>query len=249
LPFPVGSPQATEVFTPLPFSAADRVRGGPRSYQYFVIGRLKDGVTVDQAREDISAIARRIYEESNEKTDYLLRDGTVVPLQDSITGTARSPLLILLGAVGFLLLVACANVANLLLAQASVRERELSIRSALGASRGRLVRQFLTEAFLLSLVGGVLGVLAALSGVSGLVSLAPENLPRVDQIKVDDRIFFSLDQPMDETLLLANYEPTEDLAARTKKVREAAEKFESETAFSVARNARASTGIWSISCL
>jgi ABC-type antimicrobial peptide transport system permease subunit len=154
------------------------------SHNYSCVGRLKDGVSVDQAREDISAIARRIYQESNEKTDYLLRDGTVVPLQDSITGTARSPLLILLGAVGFLLLVACANVANLLLAQASVRERELAIRSALGAARGRLVRQFLTEAFLLSLIGGVLGVLAALSGVAGLVALAPENLPRLDSVSV-----------------------------------------------------------------
>jgi putative ABC transport system permease protein len=166
--------------------AADR--GGESlsrtAHNYSGVGRLKDGVSVDQARQDISAIARRIYQASSEKTDYLLRDGTVVPLQDSITGTVRSPLLILLGAVGFLLLVACANVANLLLAQASVRERELSIRSALGAARGRLLRQFLTEAFLLSLIGGVLGVLAALSGVAGLVALAPENLPRLDSVSV-----------------------------------------------------------------
>ncbi|HXF41949.1 MAG TPA: ABC transporter permease [Blastocatellia bacterium] len=154
------------------------------SHNYYGVGRLKDGVSVAQAREDISAIARRIYQESSEKTDYLLRDGTVVPLQDSITGAVRSPLLILLGAVGFLLLVACANVANLLLAQASVRERELSIRNALGASRGRLVRQFLTETLLLSLIGGILGVLAAMSGVAGLVALAPENLPRLDNVSV-----------------------------------------------------------------
>lgn len=134
------------------------------THNYSAVGRLKDDVSVDQARQDISAIARRIYQASNEKNDSLLRDGRVVPLQDSITGTVRSPLLILLGAVGFLLLVACANVANLLLAQASVRERELSIRIALGVARGRLVRQFLTEAFLLSLIGGALGVLAALGG-------------------------------------------------------------------------------------
>ena len=166
--------------------AADKEGENPSrtSHNYAGVGRLKDGVSVAQAREDISAIARRIYQESSEKTDYLLRDGTVVPLQDSITGAVRSPLLILLGAVGFLLLVACANVANLLLAQASVRERELSIRSALGATRGRLVRQFLTEAFLLSLIGGVLGMLAAITGVAGLVALAPENLPRLDSVSV-----------------------------------------------------------------
>jgi len=154
------------------------------SHSYAGAGRLKDGVSVAQAREDISAIAQRIFQETKEKTDYLLRDGTVVPLQESITGAVRSPLLILLGAVGFLLLVACANVANLLLAQASVRERELSIRSALGASRGRLVRQFLTEALLLSLVGGVLGVLAAVAGVNGLVALAPRNLPQLDSVSI-----------------------------------------------------------------
>jgi putative ABC transport system permease protein len=154
------------------------------AHNYSGVGRLKDGVSVEQARADISRIARRIYQASSEKNDYLLRDGRVVPLQDSITGTARSPLLILLGAVGFLLLVACANVANLLLAQASVRERELSIRIALGAARGRLVRQFLTEAFLLALVGGVLGVLAALWRVAGLLALAPSSLPRLDSVSV-----------------------------------------------------------------
>ncbi len=153
------------------------------SHNYSGVGRLKDGVSVEQARDDISTIARRIYQ-TNDKTDYLLRDGNVVPLQDSITGTVRSPLFILLGAVGFLLLVACANVANLLMAQASVRERELAIRGALGAARGRLVRQFLTEALLLSLIGGVVGVLAALWGVAGLVALAPEQLPRLDSVSV-----------------------------------------------------------------
>ncbi len=154
------------------------------SHNYRAAGRLRDGVTVEQASRDISAIARRIHDTSSEHGDYLLKDGMVVPLQDSITGKARSPLLVLLGAVGFLLLVACANVANLLLAQVSVRERELAIRSALGAARGRLVRQFLTEAFLLSLVGGGLGVLGALGGVAGLVALAPANLPRLESVSV-----------------------------------------------------------------
>jgi predicted permease len=154
------------------------------AHNYSVVGRLRDGVTVEQANQDIGAIARRIHDTSSEQGDYLLKDGIVVPLQDSITGKARSPLLVLLGAVGFLLLVACANVANLLLAQASVRERELAIRSALGAARGRLIRQFLSEAFLLALVGGGLGVLGAFWGVRGLVALAPENLPRLDSVSI-----------------------------------------------------------------
>src|SRR5204862_151728 len=128
--------------------------------------RLRDGVTVGQANRDISAIARRIHDESSEQGDYLLSDGLVVPLQESITGKARSPLLVLLGAVGFLLLVACANAANLMLAQLSLRERELAVRSALGAARGRLVRQILTEAFLLSIAGGAAGVLLALQAVA-----------------------------------------------------------------------------------
>ncbi len=154
------------------------------AHNCFAVGRLRDGVTVEQANHDISAIARRIRDTSSEQNDYLLKDGIVLPLQDSITGKARPALLVLLGAVGFLLLVACANVANLLLAQASVRERELAIRSALGAARERLIRQFLTEAFLLSLVGGGLGVLGAFWGVAGLVALAPQNLPRLGSVSI-----------------------------------------------------------------
>ena len=154
------------------------------SHNFSAVARLRDGVTPAQANRDISALARRIHDSSSEQGDYLLKDGLVLPLQNSITGEARTPLLILLGAVGFLLLVACANVANLLLAQASVRERELAIRGALGAARGRLIRQFLTEAFLLSLIGGGLGVLLAFWGVAGLLALAPGNLPRLDSVSI-----------------------------------------------------------------
>src|SRR5258706_8339501 len=154
------------------------------SHNYYAVGRLQDGVTVELANQDISAIARRIHDTSSEQGDYLLKDGMVVPLQDSITGKARSALLVLFGAVAFLLLVACANVANLSLAQGSMRERELAIRGALGAARGRLIRQFLTEAFLLSLVGGGLGVLGAFWGVAGLVGLAPQNLPRLNSVSI-----------------------------------------------------------------
>ena len=154
------------------------------SHNYNAVGRLREGVTVVQANQDISAIARRIHDTSNEKGDYLLTDANVLPLRDSLTSKTSTALLVLLVAVGFLLLVACANVANLLLAQATVRERELAVRSALGAGRGRLVRQFLTEALLLSFVGGGLGVLGAVLGVDGLLALAPQNLPRLDSIAI-----------------------------------------------------------------
>ena len=155
------------------------------SHNFSAIARLRDGVTVAQANGDVSAIARRIHDGSNEPNDFLLSDGVVVPLHESITRDVRSVLLILLGAVAFLLLVACANVANLLLAQASVRERELAIRSALGAARARLIRQFLTESFVLSFIAGALGVLGAFLGVAGLIRLAPENLPRLDSISIN----------------------------------------------------------------
>ncbi len=147
------------------------------------MARLRDGVTVAQANADISAIARRIHDTATEQG--VLKDAVVLPLRDSLTGEARPALLVLFGAVGFLLLVACANVANLLLAQASVRGRELAIRSALGASRRRLIRQYLTEALLLSLAGGGFGVLGAYSGVAALLALAPQNLPRLESVSVD----------------------------------------------------------------
>jgi len=155
------------------------------SHNSRAVARLRDGVSVAQANADVSAIAKRIYADSSEKgSDFLLVDGRVTPLQESITGKAKSPLLILFGAVGFLLLVACANVANLMLAQLSARERELAMRTALGASRGRLVGQFLAEALVLSLAGGGLGVLLAVAGVDALLALAPSNLPRLSDVSV-----------------------------------------------------------------
>ncbi|MGC2831267.1 MAG: ABC transporter permease [Candidatus Acidiferrum sp.] len=181
LPAEFQFPQDAELWLPADLDGENPSR---TSHNYYAVGRLRDGVTVTQANQDISGIARRIHASSSEQGDYLLKDGMVLPLQDSITGKARPALLVLLAAVGFLLLVACANVANLLMAQSSVRERELAIRTALGAARGRLIRQFLTEAFLLSLLGGGLGVLGAFWGVRGLVALAPQNLPRLDSVSI-----------------------------------------------------------------
>jgi len=155
------------------------------SHNYDAIARLRDGVTVEQANVEISAMGRRIYETSSDKGDFLLKDAGVAPLKDSITDETRPALLMLLGAVGFLLLVACANVANLRLAQASVREREIAIRSALGAARARLIFQFVTEAFALAVFGGGIGVLSAYFGVTGLIALAPQNLPRLNEVSIN----------------------------------------------------------------
>ena len=153
------------------------------AHNWRVVGRLRDGMPPAQARAELSGIARQLKQQYGQ--DTMMTDVAVSPLRDALTHEVRPVLLTLLGAVGFLLLVACANVANLLLAQAAAREKELSIRAALGAGRGRLVRQFLTEAFLLSVAGGGLGVIAAFWGVDTLVALAPPNVPRLQDVSIN----------------------------------------------------------------
>jgi len=182
LPAAFQFPTDADLWIPADLEGANPSR---TSHNYNAVGRLRAGVTVAQANQDISAIARRIHAASGGGGNYLLKDGRVLPLRDSITGKARPALLILLGAVAFLFLVACANVANLMLTQVSVRGRELAIRSALGASRARLTRQFLNEATLLALAGGGLGYVGALAGVKELVMLAPPGLPRLDSVAVN----------------------------------------------------------------
>ena len=145
------------------------------AHNWQLVGRLRNGVSTDQAHAEIAIIARQIKQQFSQDVD--MRDVEIARLRDAMTGGVREGLQILMGAVGFLLLIACANVANLLLAQASRRERELAIRAAVGAGRGRLARQFLTESLLLSLAGGVCGVFVANWGVIALVHLAPPELP------------------------------------------------------------------------
>ena len=173
-----------ELWTPIAFAPDDNM--ATRNNHFInLVGRLKPGVTTAQAQSDVSAIARAMEEiEPGNKGLGAL----IVPLQEQIAGDSRKALLVLLGAVGFVLLVACVNVANLLLARASARSKELAIRASLGASRARIVRQVMIECLPLALIGGICGVLLATWGIELIVSLLPDSLPRGNVIGVNARV-------------------------------------------------------------
>ncbi len=175
----------TDVWIPLRASAADDLedRG---SHNYWAVARLAPGVGLDRARAAMQTVAdnlARQYPESNK--DFTV---TVLPLKIYVAGTARQALLLLLGAIGVVLLLMCANLANLLLARAEARRREMAMRQALGASRRRLVTQMLTESLLLALGGAVAGLAIAYYGTRALVRLAPQSLPRLDHTAVDAQV-------------------------------------------------------------
>jgi predicted permease len=153
------------------------------AHNWHVLARLRDDATLAQARSELTGIAHRLKQQYGKDTNMV--DISAVRLQDYLTKDVRKPLYLLLGAVGFLLLVACANVANLLLARVAAREREFAIRVALGAGRTRLVGQFLTEALLLAFAGGALGVLLAQGGVDALLAIAPLNLAHQEHVSVN----------------------------------------------------------------
>src|SRR6185437_14996292 len=139
------------------------------AHNWHCLGRIRDGVTVAQARANLSAIAHRIKRQYGKEVD--LNDAAIMPLAEAMVGDVQAALLTLLAAVGLLLLVACANVAGLLVARTSARRKELAVRAALGAGRGQLTRQFLAESFLLSLAGGALGVSIAAAAVKALPAI------------------------------------------------------------------------------
>ena len=141
-----------EIFMPPPEEAKDTTNYGPENYN--ILARLKPGVTMQQAQANIDVIAARLREEKHRDRSFTI---SVVPLTEQVVGNIRTAVLILFGAVALVLLIACTNVANLLLSRAAVRQREIAIRAALGAGRVRVMRQLLTESIALSLMGGVAG--------------------------------------------------------------------------------------------
>ena len=176
-PMPLGHEQYWE---PMRLDWSNRAFTGRYA---MALGRLKDGVTVERAQTEMSRIARQL---ESDNPDFDTGWGaTVVPLMEQVVGGSRRTILIVLGAVSLVLLIACANVANLMLARAASRERELAVRAALGAPRWRLVRQALVESVMLALAGGAAGVLLASWGVHLLVRAAPPEVPRIADIRLD----------------------------------------------------------------
>jgi len=173
-----------------PYQPTDSQRTRRGLHGTNLIGRLKPGVTAAQAQAELSVIAKRI-----EQENAASHAGTalkVTPLQETVVGQVKPVLLVLLAAVGFVLLIACANVASLLLTRSLTRQKEVAIRAALGASRWRVIRQLLTEAVLLSVVGGLAGLLIAYWGVGGVVAMLPDNqinaLPFLRSLQIDKTI-------------------------------------------------------------
>jgi predicted permease len=159
-------------------------RRGP--YPYMAMGRLKPGVSFQQAQAQVNGVGERIERQYPKSYSHLTFP--VVPLREALVGDARPALLLLFGAVGFVLLIAIVNVANLLLARAAVREREIALRTALGAGRARITMQLLTESSLLALAGGAAGLVLAYSGIQLVRAWNPGDLPRVGEIHLDLRV-------------------------------------------------------------
>jgi putative ABC transport system permease protein len=179
----VASIRRMDVFLPLPLGADAVTRRGDENYN--LMARLKPGVTMADAQADVSVIAARIREKDKRDRTFTI---SVVPLLESVVGNVRRAVLVLLGSVALVLLIACANVANLLLSRATGRQKEVAIRTALGAGWQRLVRQLLLESVMLGVMGGALGLLIAQASLFVLRTVNPGNIPRLDAITIDGAV-------------------------------------------------------------
>jgi putative ABC transport system permease protein len=182
-----GNIRAIEGFVPNPVAWQHPSRGGNSSVQ-MVVAKLKPGVTVERARSELAGIQARIAAAQNLNARYDAQSLRVTPLQEKLAAGARPALLVLLAAVCFVLLIACANIANLLLARGAARQKEIAIRIAIGAGRARVIRQFLGENLALALLGGALGLLFARLAMPAIVRLAPPSLPRLGETTMDSRV-------------------------------------------------------------
>ena len=179
-------PQEAELWVPLNFDADPTMMKQRKGHFLRPVGKLKPGVSLAQAQADTDHIAAQLEQQfPDTNTGKNLR---LVSLREQLTGDSSTLVFILFGAVGFVLLIACANVANLSLVRAASRQKEIALRTALGASRSRIVRQVITESLLLSIIGGALGALLAVWGVELLVSLSAENLPPMVTVKIDTTV-------------------------------------------------------------
>jgi putative ABC transport system permease protein len=186
-----GIASKVDVWTPMAFTPKETANDARGGHYINVVGRLKPGVTFRQAKAELEVIANQLavqYPDPQKGWGIFM-----MPIQDYMVRDVKPVLYTLLGAVGCVLLIACANLANLLLARATARHREISIRAALGAGRGRLIRQLLTESVVLAVCGGIAGVILARWGLDALLALAPTSLPRISEIHLDSGVLlFSL---------------------------------------------------------
>jgi putative ABC transport system permease protein len=192
----------TEIWMPIALNPGNRQNRG--SHFLYLVGRLKDGVTAQAAQSELTQLIESWGERTGQKNHVFAplpktaeerktNFGHILqmhPVQEQIVGSAARAIWVLQAAVGFVLLIACANLANLLLARAETRHREFAVRTAIGATRGRLLRQFMTESVLLSILGGVFGLIVARLGVQALVRAYPTSLPRTSDIAVDPAVLF-----------------------------------------------------------
>jgi putative ABC transport system permease protein len=185
--------EPADIWLPLVFTP-EQITERRGRYNLNVLARLKTGVTLEQARSDMDSLGSRLEQQHTGYRGPNGEDGgwrvTVEQLKEEVVGSSRRPLWVLFGAVGLILLIACANVVSLSLARSAGRRQEIAVRSAIGASRGRLVAQLMSESLLLALIGGSVGLLLAIWAIDLLVRLAPSNIPRLAEVSIDGRVLF-----------------------------------------------------------